>query len=49
MSECYVCVNCGFIFGEDGIETIQFQECPGASVQKEFVSACCHSNYEVRE
>ena len=42
----YRCNICGFEFGEEGITTIHFSEYPGASTQKEFVSACCHCTYD---
>lgn len=42
----YRCTKCGFEFGEEGIETIQYQEYSGATTQKEFVSACCHAVYD---
>jgi len=45
----YKCDNCGFEFGDEGIEIISYQEYPGARTQKEFVSACCRAGYEVKE
>jgi hypothetical protein len=39
------CDNCGFEFDDEGIETIQYQEYPGARMQKDYVSACCHATY----
>lgn len=42
----YKCNNCGFIFGEEGITQINYQEYPSASIQKEHVSACCHCTFE---
>lgn len=42
----YKCNNCGFVFGEIGIVAINYQEYPGARVQKEYVSACCNCTFE---
>lgn len=41
-----VCDKCGKVFTSDKIQTINYQEYPGAGTQQEFVSPCCGDYYD---
>jgi hypothetical protein len=43
--EC-ICEKCHGKFNEIDLVTIQYAEYPGASMQEEYASPCCHSEWD---